>query len=50
MGLAAAKRWAQVRAAGGKPSAALPSVQPENESEQPKARRSRKPKVTSNEP
>lgn len=44
MGLTAAMRWAQVRAAEGKPSAALPSVEPAKTEEQPKARRGRKPK------
>lgn len=49
MGLTAAKRWAQVRAAGGEPPAALPSVEPAEKDEQPK-RRPRKPKVTTDEP
>jgi hypothetical protein len=50
MGLTAAKRWAQVRAAGGQPPAALPSVEPAEKGEQPKGRRPRKPKVTRDEP
>ncbi len=67
MGLTAAMRWAQVRAAGGQPPAALP-LSPEEKArrrkaldevsrlgyemqvEQPKGRRARKPKVTTDEP
>jgi hypothetical protein len=49
MGLTAAKRWAQERAAGEQSSAALPS-EPAREAEQPKQRRPRKPKVMPDEP
>jgi hypothetical protein len=49
MGLTAVRRWAQERAAGGEPPAALPSVEPVKEEGQTKSRRPRKPKVTRDE-